>query len=139
MYGRRFQLVTDHSALKWLITSTTLSAKLHRWALQLQEYDVGVKYRPGADNVVADALSWAPVNSATATGQNGGDTTSQPRREEVQHSQGGLQGDAVGGAQHENASETTGNVDQLTDAVVRREQRRDKAVQRLRRKGKIGK
>ncbi|GMF46570.1 unnamed protein product [Phytophthora fragariaefolia] len=37
LYGRRFQLVTDHSALKWMMTFTTLSAKLHRWALQLPE------------------------------------------------------------------------------------------------------
>ncbi|GMF58803.1 unnamed protein product [Phytophthora fragariaefolia] len=118
LYGRRSQLVTDHSALKWLMTSTTLSVKLHRWALQLQEYDFEVKYRPGADNVVADALSRAPVNAVTAAGQNGGDTTAQPRREEVQQSQGGLQGDVVGGAQRENGSETTGNVDQLTDAVI---------------------
>ncbi|GMF58810.1 unnamed protein product [Phytophthora fragariaefolia] len=64
--------------------------------------------------------------------------SSEPRREEVQRSQGDLQRDAAGGAQRENASETAGNADQLTDAVVRREQRRDKAVQKLRRKGKFG-
>lgn len=61
LYGRRFQLVTDHSALKWLMTSKNLTGRLHRWALQLQEYDFTIEYRPGSTNVVADALSRAPV------------------------------------------------------------------------------
>lgn len=69
LYGRRFQLVTDHSALKWLMTSKNLTGRLHRWALQLQEYDFQIEYRPGSTNVVADALSRAPVQpSVSAVG-----------------------------------------------------------------------
>ncbi|OWY92964.1 LOW QUALITY PROTEIN: Gag-pol Polyprotein [Phytophthora megakarya] len=45
----------------WLMTSTNLTGKLHRWALTLQEYDFDVEYRPGNTNVVADALSRAPL------------------------------------------------------------------------------
>ncbi|OWZ00234.1 Retrovirus-related Pol Polyprotein from transposon 17.6 [Phytophthora megakarya] len=70
LYGRRFTIVTDHVALKWLMTSTNLTGKLHRWALTLQEFDFDVKYRPGSTNVVADALSRAPTAKAlTAIGR----------------------------------------------------------------------
>ncbi|KAE9274278.1 hypothetical protein PF001_g27128 [Phytophthora fragariae] len=64
LYGRKFTIVTDHSALKWLMTSPNLTGKLHRWALTLQEFDFDVEYRPGTTNVVADALSRAPTTSA---------------------------------------------------------------------------
>ncbi|KAE9070650.1 hypothetical protein PF010_g26181 [Phytophthora fragariae] len=59
LYGRRFELVTDHSALSWLMRSKDLTGLLHRWALQLQEYNFDITYRPGSINVVADALSRA--------------------------------------------------------------------------------
>ncbi|OWZ08376.1 LOW QUALITY PROTEIN: Gag-pol fusion protein [Phytophthora megakarya] len=61
LYGRRFSIVTDHAALKWLMTSPNLTGKLHRWALTLQKFEFTVEYRPGSSNVVADALSRAPV------------------------------------------------------------------------------
>ncbi|GMF52776.1 unnamed protein product [Phytophthora fragariaefolia] len=61
LYGRRFTIITDHSALKWLMSSPNLTGILHRWALALQERDFDVQYRPGATNVVADALSRAPT------------------------------------------------------------------------------
>ncbi|GMF23303.1 unnamed protein product [Phytophthora fragariaefolia] len=66
LYGRRFTIVTDHAALKWLMTSSKLTGKLHRWALTLQEYDFDVEYRPGNTNVVADALSRAPTMKVLA-------------------------------------------------------------------------
>lgn len=67
LYGRRFKLVTDHAALKWLMTSKNLTGRLHRWALQLQEYDFCIEYRPGSTNVVADALSRAPIRKVTGS------------------------------------------------------------------------
>ncbi|KAE9033724.1 hypothetical protein PR002_g8519 [Phytophthora rubi] len=63
LYGRKFTIVTDYSALKWLMTSPNLTGKLHRWALTLQEFDFDVEYRPGSTNVVADALSRTPTTA----------------------------------------------------------------------------
>ena len=51
-----------HSALQWLLTTTEPSGRVGRWALQLQEYDFKVYYRPGHTNVIADALSRAPAD-----------------------------------------------------------------------------
>jgi hypothetical protein len=61
LYGRRFTIVTDHIALKWLMTTKEPAGRLHRWALTLQEYDFDILYRPGRENHVADALSRGPV------------------------------------------------------------------------------
>lgn len=64
LYGRRFTIVTDHIALKWLMTATEPAGRLHRWALTLQEYDFKIEYRPGHENRVADALSRNPVKNS---------------------------------------------------------------------------
>ena len=40
LQARPFTLVTDCSALTWLFKSQALSAKYHRWALRLMEYDM---------------------------------------------------------------------------------------------------
>ena len=56
LYGRKFQLVTDHRALEYL-KAPKLKAKFQRWAAEFAEYDFDIKYRPGNLNTVADALS----------------------------------------------------------------------------------
>lgn len=69
LYGRKITIVTDHSALRWLMASKDLEGRLHRWALVLQDYDIEVQYRPGRENVVANALSRASVATVRAADQ----------------------------------------------------------------------
>ena len=57
VWGRRFTLVTDCSALIWLFKSQNLSSKLHRYALRLTEHDMDLQWRPGAHHQLPDALS----------------------------------------------------------------------------------
>ena len=48
-------MFTDHNSLTYL--TETKSAKLVRWSLALETFDVDVKYTKGKLNVVADCLS----------------------------------------------------------------------------------
>ena len=60
LYGRRFTLVTDHQALKTLLTTGGTGhrpLRLHRWADRLQQYSYDMEFKPGRLNVVADCLS----------------------------------------------------------------------------------
>ena len=55
--GRHFTVVTDHEALTWLKKQGKSSGKLSEWALQLTHFDFDIKYRPGKDHILADAIS----------------------------------------------------------------------------------
>ena len=62
LYGRKFTLRTDHSALTTLLAGSTTGRKpmrLLRWADRLHQYNFDVVYRPGKENNVADLLSRA--------------------------------------------------------------------------------
>jgi hypothetical protein len=52
-----FTIVTDHSALKWLQTSSIPKGRRARWMMELQQHDYQIKHRPGKTNTNADALS----------------------------------------------------------------------------------
>lgn len=65
---KHFTLYTDHSALKWMFDLVDVSGRLARWRLRLLEFDFTIKYRKGADNVVADAISRLPTFGFTRTG-----------------------------------------------------------------------
>ena len=52
-----FTVETDHRALVFLNTSSHSNGRLARWAMKLQPYMFTLKYKPGTQNVNADALS----------------------------------------------------------------------------------
>ena len=57
IYGSHITVFCDHNPLKYIRDCAPKSARLLRWALALQEFDVEVKYTKGSTNVVADYLS----------------------------------------------------------------------------------
>jgi len=57
IFSAQITVFTDHNPLKYLSESAPKSAKLTRWALALQEYDLVLKYTRGVCNSVADCLS----------------------------------------------------------------------------------
>ncbi|XP_064651965.1 uncharacterized protein LOC135502790 [Lineus longissimus] len=69
LYGRKFELYTDHEPLtKIFVPHTgvpTLAAlRLQRWALILMAYNYTIHYRRSAKNANADMLSRFPVDGA---------------------------------------------------------------------------
>jgi hypothetical protein len=69
LYGRRFKIVTDHAALKWLITvKNHQCARLMRWVLKLLEYDFEIEHKVGKKHVNADCLS-RHIASVTTDGE----------------------------------------------------------------------
>ena len=60
LYGRTFDLLTDHQPLKWLQSKhkgKDINHRLQRWLLKLGEYDININYIKGTENKVADFLS----------------------------------------------------------------------------------
>jgi hypothetical protein len=55
--GSEVILYSDHNLLQYIATGSVSSAKLTRWALALQRYDIEVKYLPSSKNCVSDCLS----------------------------------------------------------------------------------
>jgi len=62
LWGRKFRLVIDHSALRWLHTMKDTveggpASRLMRWALKLAEYRFTIEHKPGALHKDADGIS----------------------------------------------------------------------------------
>ena len=52
-----FRLLSDHKSLIYYMTMPHLSDRLARWVEKMQQFDCGIEYIKGEENVVADALS----------------------------------------------------------------------------------
>lgn len=57
VYGTKFLVVTDHSALMWLMKMKDPVARLARWAIYLQAFDFEIVHRKGLIHSNADTLS----------------------------------------------------------------------------------
>ena len=60
LYGRKFTVRSDHSALQWLFNFRNPEGQIARWIQKLQEYDFDVIHRRGTSHQNADALSRWP-------------------------------------------------------------------------------
>lgn len=57
LYGKEFELVTDHKPLEVIFgPKSKPCARIERWILRLQAYEFKVVYKPGKENI-ADSLS----------------------------------------------------------------------------------
>ena len=55
--GSKFIVFTDHVALKYLLAKKDAKPRLIRWILLLQEFDLQIRDKSAAENVIADHLS----------------------------------------------------------------------------------
>ncbi|OMJ13199.1 Retrovirus-related Pol polyprotein from transposon [Smittium culicis] len=60
LYGRNFNIFTDHSALFQLFTKYVPRGRVRRWALKLRNYDFEIIHKDGSKNP-ADFLSRYPA------------------------------------------------------------------------------
>ncbi|GFS88479.1 retrovirus-related Pol polyprotein from transposon opus [Trichonephila clavipes] len=61
IFGAEIEVISYHNPLTYLTLTTPQSAKLTRWALALQRYNIAISYRKGVKHGNADALSRLPI------------------------------------------------------------------------------
>ena len=69
LIGRKFNLRSDHASLQWLLNFKHPTGVIARWFEILAEFDFIISFRPGVQNVVADALSRRPADRVDVTTQ----------------------------------------------------------------------
>ena len=57
VFGAKICIYSDHNPLTFLTVSAPKSAKLMRWALALQEFEIDFRYRAGRNHIVPDVLT----------------------------------------------------------------------------------
>jgi len=65
LMDRKFDLVTDHANLKWLMESKFESGKLARWSMRLSAFDFNITTKSGKAHKIPDALSRYPSDMGT--------------------------------------------------------------------------
>jgi hypothetical protein len=57
LMGKKFELRTNHSGLKYIFEQPTLNSRQTRWLQILSEFNFDIKHIKGKEKKVADALS----------------------------------------------------------------------------------
>ncbi|GKC87587.1 putative reverse transcriptase domain-containing protein, partial [Tanacetum coccineum] len=57
LYGTKCVVYTDHKSLQRIVDQKELNMRQRRWLELLSDYDCELRYHPGKENVVVDALS----------------------------------------------------------------------------------
>jgi hypothetical protein len=57
LYGSKFTIITDHSALSWLMNIADPTGRLARWSIYLQVYEFEIIHRKGKKHTNVDMLS----------------------------------------------------------------------------------
>lgn len=71
-------IYTDHQSLIYSISERNPNSKLKRWKNFIAEYGAELKYKPGHQNVVADALSRHQINLMPSSGSTVHSIVSSP-------------------------------------------------------------
>ena len=66
LYGTKFDVITDHQALYWLMTIKDPTGKLARWSIYLQAYEFNIIHRRGRVHSNVDTLSRPVLFSSVA-------------------------------------------------------------------------
>ncbi|KAG2887218.1 hypothetical protein PC119_g19808 [Phytophthora cactorum] len=82
LHGVAFEVYTDNSACKWFLQHPRLSGRLARWLDFFASFQFTLHHRPGALNVVVDALS-RPPGSSSSPGEGQDDSESKPEKVEL--------------------------------------------------------
>jgi transposase InsO family protein len=73
--GKHTTVITDHHSLQYIPSTVTASRRLERWLDEFSQYDLDIRYRPGSQAVIPDALSrrpdWGSGVLSTAVAEDG--------------------------------------------------------------------
>lgn len=57
LFGRHFEILSDHKPLIWLMKTNDPGSRLLRWKIKLADYNFIISHVSGYQNIVADTLS----------------------------------------------------------------------------------
>ncbi|ELR15360.1 pol polyprotein [Acanthamoeba castellanii str. Neff] len=65
LHSSKFHVVTDHTALKWLMDVKEQRGQLAQWAMKLQPYDFEIVYHAGIKHINTHTMTRPPIMSNT--------------------------------------------------------------------------